>query len=35
MCGSCVEMDCDLCISIALGEPELQGPEQGWEGNLL
>lgn len=35
VCGSCVEMDCDLCISTALGEPGLQGPEQGWEGNLL
>ena len=35
VCGSCVEMDCDLCISTALGEPGLQDPEQGGEGNLL
>ena len=28
-------MDCDLCISTALGEPGLQGPDQGGEGNLL
>lgn len=35
MRGSCVEMDYDLCIFPALGEPGLQGPEQGGEGNLL